>query len=214
MQNEFSDNDSDGVVYYENSEYKPQVIGKSAKNEIFEFFTCPRGEFSEMPKHQEYLADCLLLSDVCYSNIAAIVTEKYADYAMVYLVAPARRPALIYRSCVRDFDAIQLGSWLNVTACLLGMPDCDGPESRDERFYNLYCSTVEPDISESLPKPEIKDGVKVFLNDVQVSFTETSSIKSCIRGWVLYADFGAILIPDKCAPILSKLFLYLLSGVY
>lgn len=61
----------------------------------------PVGEFPDIPEHERYLMECEFLADTCYSNISALVTEKYQDHAIVYLMAPARRPAVIFGCCIK-----------------------------------------------------------------------------------------------------------------
>uniref|UniRef100_A0AC34FLG8 Uncharacterized protein n=1 Tax=Panagrolaimus sp. ES5 TaxID=591445 RepID=A0AC34FLG8_9BILA len=198
---DFDDDSEFGCCYSDSSKtkFKPPIVGKLPLNPLFEFNTHPIGGFPDIPDHEKYLKDCKFLDDICYSNITALVTEKYLDHAIVYLMSPARRPAVIFRCCIENFDDVELGGWIKVTANLLEMSF----DEMGERLFNLYCTNIKHDFSPSLPKSEVKDSVKVFLNDVRISFTAVTEIKQCEKGWILYSDFGSILIRHEYSPMFS-----------
>uniref|UniRef100_A0AC35GKG1 Uncharacterized protein n=1 Tax=Panagrolaimus sp. PS1159 TaxID=55785 RepID=A0AC35GKG1_9BILA len=98
-----------------------------------------------------------------------------------------------------NFNDIKLGTWLKVTANLLEMPF----NEPDERLFNLYCTDIQIDYSKTLFQSEVKDDVKVFLNNVHVAFNLGSKVKQCKKGWIFYGDFGSILILDEYSPMFN-----------
>uniref|UniRef100_A0A914XY77 Uncharacterized protein n=1 Tax=Panagrolaimus superbus TaxID=310955 RepID=A0A914XY77_9BILA len=198
---EIGDDSEFGCIFSDSSKatFKPNVSGKLPRGPLFEFNSHPIGGFPDIPEHEKYLIDCKFLDDSCYSNITALVTERYRDHAIVYLMSPARRPAVIFCCCIENFDDVQLGGWLNVTANLLEMPF----NETDERLFNLYCTNVELDSSPFLPESEVKDGLKIFLNDVHIEFTPVSQLKQCQKGWIFYGNIGSILIRHEYSPMFN-----------
>uniref|UniRef100_A0AC34FTB1 Uncharacterized protein n=1 Tax=Panagrolaimus sp. ES5 TaxID=591445 RepID=A0AC34FTB1_9BILA len=183
---------------------------KTNSNEGVTFFTFNRREllpqslcdgfskynFTDLPEHWKYLENFLLLNKFPFGHdpTEIVIVEKYKSLAIGYNYNLAKRPVVLYRHCYKYFKNIKVGDLLMVKLGKMYI-NC---YKTTIIFTDLYC-LVTNYIHQQSGYETISNGETVEIKNLLFPIGD---IKRINQFDVIYADFGAVIIPSELAKVL------------
>uniref|UniRef100_A0AC35FHN5 Uncharacterized protein n=1 Tax=Panagrolaimus sp. PS1159 TaxID=55785 RepID=A0AC35FHN5_9BILA len=157
--------------------------------------------FDDLPAHFIYLKNTLLINQFpfrSHGRTEIIIVEKYKNLAIGFSYGTAKRPVILFRESWKYFKSIKLGDILLVELGKMYV-HVDEPTLIFTDLYGFIGKQRE--VREMHPyETRVSRGLLKIIN-----FTvEVSTIQQINKHYVLFADFGAIVIPPKVYKSLQK----------
>uniref|UniRef100_A0AC35GGQ3 Uncharacterized protein n=1 Tax=Panagrolaimus sp. PS1159 TaxID=55785 RepID=A0AC35GGQ3_9BILA len=183
------------------AEHVPLVTFEPSQFKLCE--AASKHNFDDLPAHFMYLKNTLLINKFpfrSHGRTEIIIVEKYKNLAIGYSYVTAKRPVILFRETWEYFKSVELGDILLVELGKMYVH----VEEPTLIFTDLYAFIGKQREVREVHQYEtrISRGLLKIIN-----FTvEVSNIQQVNKHHVLFADFGAIIIPPKVYKSLQKCF--------
>uniref|UniRef100_A0A914YUM4 Uncharacterized protein n=1 Tax=Panagrolaimus superbus TaxID=310955 RepID=A0A914YUM4_9BILA len=156
-----------------------------------------KNDFTDLPEHWKYLENFLLINKFPFGHAPTeiIIVEKYKSLAIGFNYNLAKRPVVLYRHCYKYFKNIKKGDIVKVK---LGKMYLHVEEQPTIIFTDLYCLVIHS-ISPFWGYEIISSNKVVEVKNLTFHVT---NIKRINQFHVIYAAFGAVVIPSELSNFL------------